>query len=268
MTTADGRRIAFVPIRGTWETQRYQAALQKRSAITELYPLPGEMFWFERKSMFADMLEHDYGISLLDFDGNPETPNIPLWSGALQGTVVQGWFNRAFKMRDPHWLLCGQRYARLIESRVDDYDALVSIPFSHGGQGWAAGCKMLPAYKRLRDKLLAITVDVPIRRDQESWYLAAGQRTIRWAHLHSETMRTWVRWMGARSLRRRLMPHADINIAVGSHGGALYRPYEHAPEWRLALATLGIEPLPGSPAANISLPTRPDGPDGPDGVEP
>ena len=73
--------------------------------------------------------------------------------------------------------------------------------------------------------------------------------------------------MGARSLRRRQMPHADINIPVGSHGGALYRPYEHAREWRLALATLGIEPLPGSPAANISLgPTGPDGSQGPDGV--
>lgn len=258
MTRPDGRRIGIIPLRGTWETQREAYEREHGKGPTR---------WFRPGSLFHDLMSRDYGIELVDFDRDPATPNLPLWSGALQGTLAQGWFARLTRSCDPDWKNGGERYRRLLLEHAPHYDILLTVAFSHGGQAMAYGLAMQPPTRVLLGKLATVTVDTPIRSDQASFYERAANRLIdmadpydgpgapmrAWVHLCTSGVRTWVRWAGARSFRRNHMKHAARNIEVPGHGVALYEPRKHARVWRVALATLGIDPLPYSASADISV---------------
>ena len=274
MRTVDGRRVGIIPVRGTWETLREHALLMKANpgfSLTEaLKKGPGgPPFWFRRQSEWARMMAEDYGLSIIDFDGDPDTPNLELWSGRLQGTPLQGWLSRAFNVKDPDWLNGGERHKRLMLKAVKEWDLTLTVAFSHGGQIAAYSHKTCPAYPSLVGRLALITVDTPNRRDQESWYRSTAnllrpgpEAPPNWVHMHSTSMGVWVRWSGAWSTPgdfitgrafRREMRLARRNIKVKTHGGALYRPRQRMEHWRTALHELGIEPFPGTPSADVPL---------------
>ena len=84
-----------------------------------------------------------------------------------------------------------------------------------------------------------VTVDTPIRRNQQGWYdrarklLAGGH-----VHFHTSGLKAWVRWTGARSFRCK-MPNA-LNIPAAGHGEPLYDLAPHATAWLRAFRHLGI----------------------------
>ena len=259
-TRPDGRRIGIIPLRGTWETQREAYEREHGKGPTR---------WFRPGSLFHDLMSRDYGIELVDFDRDPATPNLPLWSGALQGTLAQGWFARLTRSCDPDWKNGGERYRRLLLEHAPHYDMLLTVAFSHGGQAFAYGLAMQPPTRVLDGKLAVVTVDTPVRSDQASFYERAANRITyappeqqrvgdrfsrrAWVHLCTSGVRTWVRWAGARSFRRNHMEHAARNLDVPGHGVALYEPRQHARVWREALHTLGIDPLRYSMSAGIAV---------------
>ena len=83
---ADGKRMCWIPVRGTWETQ-YEARDVARAKLggAKLDESARRLRWYRRGSTFARFLADTFDLRLFDFDGDPETPNTPLWSGALQG---------------------------------------------------------------------------------------------------------------------------------------------------------------------------------------
>ena len=239
VATCNGRtgvNAGILPIRGTWEDDREQFGIQEG--------LPFVPYWFRPHSLFALFLRIKYGLQILDFDGDPSTPNLRLWSGALQGTVAQGWFGRLVHTRDRDWMTGGERTTRLYNRWAPEYDEILSIGFSHGGQSAAHGLQGITPTGKYRDKLTLVTVDTPMRDDQLSWYEEAHREVRAWVHMHTTSWKVWVRWAGSR-FGPETCQWADLNIPVQKHGGALYRPLHHELEWSTTLEVLGYLPCPG-----------------------
>ena len=263
--TRDGRKVGCICVRGTWETQR-EFTTRERAKADPTINMPAPL-WYRPQSEFQQMLRGDYGITLVDHDADPDTENLPLWSGALNGTAAQGFFSRLFNVRDPDWMHGGERLKRLIQNVSEDYDALLIIAFSHGGQATAWGLAALPAYQNITRKLHMISVDMPIRSDQKRWYARAaerlnvlpnGDRAL--VHFHTSGVRVWVRWSGTGLWSiltgkggKKKRDHATLNLPVAQHGCALYRPRERMSHWRTALSRFGIRPYDNTPSAYVPL---------------
>ena len=236
-----GKRTCWIPVRGTWETQyeaRDIAAAKRKGA-----PAP-RLRWYRKGSTFCRFLADTFGLDLWDFDGDAATPNTPLWSGALQGTLwqsLQGWMTNTMKV---DWQVGGRRIQeQILRAAEAGYERIVIVAFSHGGQAAAyAVATMLP--RRVMDgvELSLITVDTPIRRNQRSWYERAREKLAGHVHFHTTGLKTWVRWTGARSFRCRM--EGALNIPAPGHGDPLYDLAPHAAEWLRAFEHLGVEQLP------------------------
>ena len=228
----------WIPVRGTWETQREVRAREQARAGGPA----ARLRWYRRGSTFQRFLADSFGLDLLDFDADPETPNTPLWSGALQGTLwqaFQGWLTGT---RKADWENGGERLHLQIRRAVaDGRRTIVVVAFSHGGQVALYALAHMPVLPSVR--ILLVTVDTPIRRGQMPWHERARARIAGHVHFHTSGLRAWVRWAGARSIRRTRFPGA-ANIEAPGHGDPLGNLAAHAVAWRRAFESFGIPMLP------------------------
>lgn len=246
--TADGKRGCWIPVRGTWETQYEAHDIAKAEAAGK--PAP-RLRWYRRGSTFCRFLSSTFGLELLDFDGDPETRNTPLWSGALQGTLlqaVQGWMTRT---RKADWQNGGARIQHQIRRAVEaGFQRIVIVAFSHGGQAAAYALATLPPHVGLKGVDIAlVTVDTPIRGNQLAWYDRARKLLSGHVHFHTTGLKTWVRWTGARSFRCKM--RNALNIPASGHGDPLYDLAAHATAWLRALRHLGFAQIPADAAAAL-----------------
>ena len=243
--TTGGKRGCWIPVRGTWETQ-YEAndiALAEKQGKA-----PPRLRWYRKGSTFCRFLCDTFGLELWDFDDDSLTPNAPLWSGALQGTLmqgIQGWLTSTKKF---DWQAGGQRIQHQIRRAAKaGYEHIVIVAFSHGGQPAAYALATLPPHVGLSGvEVFLVTVDTPIRRNQQTWYDRARKLLSGHVHFHTTGLKTWVRWTGARSLRCRMK--GALNIPAAGHGDPLYDLAPHATAWLRAFRHLGIEQVPAGGA--------------------
>ena len=246
MARNNGNRACWIPVRGTWETQHEAHDIAAAKAAGKP---AARLRWYRRGSTFCRFLADTFGLELLDFDADALTPNAPLWSGALQGTLwqtLQGWMTSTKKT---DWQAGGQRIQDQIRRAAKaGYEHIVIVAFSHGGQAATYALATLPPHVGLQGvDISLVTVDTPIRRNQRAWYERARKLLAGHVHFHTSGLKAWVRWTGARSFKSK-MPNA-LNIPAPGHGDPLYDLAPHAAAWLRAFRHLGIEQVPAGGAS-------------------
>ena len=184
--------------------------------------------WREAGSPF-DTIATRHGINRVDLDGDPATPDPPLWSRRIGGTLWQQWRGTH---RVPWEQLADHLFTlhlRLLKEHGEDFiRRTIWAAHSHAGAG---ACLALNRLIRLDPSLplpgALLSLDMPVRRPMQPVYdrlEACYDGKIIHCHSTGWSLDDRFRWLGNR-FASRVWKQAHLIIPVeGGHSRFLTRP--------------------------------------------